>query len=75
MSYQVAVYFDGPRSQWSEQLHASEIIYLEEVPWLWLARLHARANLGNTGRCAYVITRDGKQIEHVPAAPAADIPK
>jgi len=56
VKYQIAVYFNGPRSQWSEKLHESEVIYLDEAPFLWLARYLARANLGNTGRCAYVIT-------------------
>jgi hypothetical protein len=63
VKYQVAVYFDGPRSQWSERLHDSEVIYLAEVPWLWLARFLARSNMGNTNRCAYAIAADGKTIE------------
>ena len=64
MKYQVAVYFDGPRSQWSERLHETEVTYLVEVPWLWLARVLGRGNCGNTGRCSYVITRDGQTIEN-----------
>jgi hypothetical protein len=62
------VYFAGPRSSWANQLHPSEIIYQGEVPWLWLARLNARSNFGNTGRCAYVINEGQKVIEERPAA-------
>jgi hypothetical protein len=69
MTYQVAVYFDGPRSRWSKRLHESEVIYLTEVPWLWLARYLGRANCGNTGRASYVITRGEEIIENTnPAA-------
>jgi hypothetical protein len=64
------VYFDGPRSQWSEKLHQSEVTFLGEAPWLWLARSIARQNIGNTGRCAYVITANGEVIEHVGATKA-----
>ena len=64
MKYQVAIYFDGPRSRWSKRLHDHEVIYLAEVPWLWLARMLGRGNCGNTGRCSYVITCNGKTIEN-----------
>lgn len=65
MRYQIAVYFDGPRSQWSEKLHESEVIYLGVAPWLWLARVVARGNCGNTGRCSYVISKSAQVIENV----------
>jgi hypothetical protein len=72
--YQFGVYFDGPRTQWSDQLHDSEFIYLGEAPCFWLARFLARGHCGNTGRCGYVILRDGKQVEHVRAEPIKAMP-
>jgi hypothetical protein len=63
VKYQVAVYFDGPRSRWAEKLHPDECVYLGHAPWLWLARLIARSNLGHTGRCSYAITVDGKTVD------------
>lgn len=69
MKYEVAVYFDGPRSQWTKHLQPSEVIFRAEVPWLWFARWVARANCGNTGRCAYAITLAGETIEQRNAVP------
>ncbi len=70
MKYQVAVYFDGPRSQWSEKLYPGEIIFQCEVPWLWLARGCARSNIGNTGRCSYTINLGGNVVEEFKATAA-----
>lgn len=67
MRYRVAVYFDGPRSQWGEQLHPEEIIYQCDVPWLWLARTLAKGNVGNTGRCSYVINSGERIVEQFDA--------
>lgn len=64
MKYQLAVYFDGPRSQWSERLHESEVIYLNEFKRKWVARLAGRLFCGNTGRCSYVITHGDKTVEN-----------
>ena len=63
MMYRASVFFDGPRSHWSEKLDPSEIIYQCEVPWLWLARMSVKGNIGNKGRCGYVIEQGEKIVE------------
>lgn len=66
MSYQVTVFFDGPRSSWAKKLDDNEIIFHErDVRWLWLARRLARQNIGNRGVCSYVIKSEGKLVEQV----------
>lgn len=66
MSYQVTVFFDGPRSSWADKLDEKEIIHHErDVQWLWLARKVARSKLGNMGNCSYVIKSEGKLVEQV----------
>lgn len=69
MKYQIAVYFDGPRSRFGGRLHADECIFIGESPWLWLARASAKSNLGNTGRCSYVISHADKVLEEFKALP------
>jgi hypothetical protein len=61
------VYFAGPRSRWEQSVNENEVIFKAEAPWLWLARVLARGNVGNTDRCGYAIEADGKLIEHVEA--------
>jgi hypothetical protein len=73
VKYQIAVYFDGPRSQWGEKLDASECIFIGESPWLWFARQIARGHLGNTGRCSYVISSGDKPVEEFKVKPQDDI--
>lgn len=65
MKYEVTVFFDGPRSQWTETLHPDEIIFHCKLPWLWLARSCARSHIGNTGRCAYVIKSGDRTVEEL----------
>lgn len=67
MRYTVTVFFDGPRSSFSQKLHPSEAVYTASVPWLWLARAIARGQLGNTGRLGYVIKDGEKTIDEVRA--------
>lgn len=71
MKYQVAVYFAGPKTVWTEKMDESEVTMICDAPWLWVARSQARQAMGNTGRCGYVITKDGDLIEHVHATAAA----
>ena len=74
MRYTVAVFFDGPRCGWGERLDPTEIVYTAPAPWLWLARVIARGNLGNTGRLAYAITEGEKTIEEQRARVAYEQP-
>jgi hypothetical protein len=61
--YLVTVFFNGPETVWTGEAQPRHFIYQIEVPWRWLARVHARQQLGNMGRCGFQIARDGKVID------------
>lgn len=67
MRYTASVFFDGPRSTFSDRLHPMEITFTAQARWLWLARRAVLSNLGNTGRLGYAITEGEKTIEEVRA--------
>ena len=65
------VFYQGSLSTWSRKVDPREVIFECAGPWLWLVRKRAIQQLGNTGRCSYVITQGDKVIEKLDApAPA-----
>lgn len=64
---EVLVFYNGPRTQWSGKVVDDDVIARKPVQFLWLARIVAKNLLAqlNTGRCGYVITRDGEPVEEV----------
>ena len=63
--YEVVIFFNGPRTQWSGKVVYDDVISRSPSPFLWLARAHAGHLMKqlNAGRCGYVITRDGKVVD------------
>lgn len=64
--YRVSVYYVNGVSAWQAKLDDGEVVYQVTVPWLWLARCCAKANLGNCGNLAYVIHDEGRIVEEGP---------
>lgn len=69
MTFEAIVYLAGPLSLWSQKPHKREIIARRSSRWLWLA--HSKANavlsMADSGRCGYVIMKDGAIIHHTRA--------
>jgi dsDNA-binding SOS-regulon protein len=64
--YETIVYFAGPLSVWSGKPHPREIIARRSSRWQWLALVRAQAVLAavDSGRCGFVVTRNGEVIHH-----------
>lgn len=67
--YQAVLYFNGPKTRWSGQIDAEEVIANISARWKWLIRAHARSAHSNLdpSRCGYIILKDGIAVEHVEA--------
>lgn len=65
MTFEVIVYFAGPRSVWSGKPDPREVIARRSARWLWLAHARAQAVLAaaDSGRCGYVIMQ-GREVLH-----------
>jgi hypothetical protein len=65
--YDVWIYFAGPESRWSGKMSARETIAHHVSPWLWLAKMKAKATLKdlNEGRCGAVIINDDAEVLHI----------
>jgi hypothetical protein len=61
--YVVTVFFAIPQSVWMQQIKPLEIIFQKPTLSLWHARRLAQQQIGNTGRCGYVIARGDKIVE------------
>ena len=61
--YRVVVYYEGPKSSFSGKIDENEIVFERDTLWLWHARMMAKVQSGNTGRCGYAIMRGAKVIE------------
>lgn len=66
MRYEVVIFFAGPKSLWQGKPHPREILARRSSRWLWLAHARASAVLAavDSGRCGYVVMKDGKEIHH-----------
>lgn len=66
MGYEVEVYLAGPLSLWQRAPHPREIIARRSARWLWHA--HSKATFvlkaADSGRCGYVIRKDGEIVHH-----------
>lgn len=71
--YEVVIYYNGPRTQWSGKVVDNDVITRLPVRFLWLARIQANSLIGqlNQGRCGYVILRDGALAEEYLPPPVA----
>jgi hypothetical protein len=66
MRYEVACYLAGPLSLWSGKPHAREIIARRSSRWRWLAIALGKSviNAADSGRCGFVVTRNGEIVHH-----------
>jgi hypothetical protein len=64
--FEVLIYFNGPRSQWSGKVVDDDVIARYPAPFLWLARARARSIVRqlNQSKCGYLIMGDGELIEN-----------
>lgn len=64
--YLATIYFAGPLSLWSGKPHPREIIARRSSRWRWHAQVLAQSILAHvdSGRCGYVIMKDGEVIHH-----------
>jgi hypothetical protein len=64
--YEAVIYFAGHFSLWAGKPHPREIIARRSARWEWLAIAKAQAVLASvdSGRCAFVVMKDGKEVYH-----------
>jgi hypothetical protein len=67
--FDVVVYFAGPLSVWSQKPHPREVLARRSSRWRWLALARGQAVLSSvdSGRCGFVVMKDGNLIHHEPA--------
>ena len=64
--YEGVVFFYGPLTKFARKVDKREIIArTREVPFIWLARMQARAvhRQLDPQRCGWAVLRDGKAVE------------